>query len=340
MKAVEYRDVNDYKIIEIEEPSVNSLLNVKVRTEYCGICGSDIHKLLYEKPNSDYVKTSILGHEITGEIVEVSNNVKELKIGDKVVVEPLLYCNECEECKKGHIQFCKNLKSLGKDIQGGFAEYVIANEKQLHKIGVNTDLKLATLSDPYSVAIHTRNLINNHEQCKIAIIGDGIIGISVAELMRKRNIVTVFGKHQNRESILKKIDVKYKSVNDINNYYDYFDVVIEAVGGRQAKTLSEAIKLCRKKGKIIVTGVYDTNFKFDISLREAFYKELQIIGCNSFENNNGKSDFTTALEFLENESLIANDLISKTYDICDFDQAIEYIKDRSNNNCIKVMIKL
>lgn len=340
MKAVAYRDVNHYKMIDMSEPSINNLLDVKVKTKYCGICGSDIHKLLYEKPNSNYVKTPILGHEITGEIVEVSKEVKKLKVGDKVVIEPLLYCNECKECQKGHIQFCENLKSLGKDIQGGFAEYVIANEKQVHKIGAKTDLKLATLTDPYSVAVHTRNLINNHENCKIAIIGDGIIGLSVAELMQKKNQVTVFGRHQNREKILKKISVNYKSVNYINNFYQYFDVVVEAVGGRQSETLSEAIKLCKKKGEIIVTGVYDTNFKFDISLREAFYKELQIIGCNSFEKQKGKSDFEIALEFLENESLIANDLISKVYDIKEFSKAIEYIKSRGENNCIKVMIKL
>lgn len=200
-------------------------------------------------------------------------------------------------------------------------------------------MKVATLSDPYSVAIHIRNMINN-KYSRIAIIGDGIIGLACAELLSNNDEVIVFGKHRNRLDILNKINVKYLDIMKVYDYSNYFDVVIEAVGGRQYNTLENAINICEKKGKILIAGVYDNNFKFNISLRNAFYKELSIIGCNSFEKENNISEFKLALDFLSNKSKIADNLVSKIYEISEFNEAIEYIKDRKENNCIKVMIKM
>lgn len=345
MKAIIYNDVNNYNLMDdMEEPKMNNQLNVKIKVLYCGICGSDIHKLLFEKPNKDYVKTRVLGHEITGIVVDKMENVRNVQIGDRVVVEPLSYCNDCYMCKRGYIQFCENLKSLGKDFQGGFAEYLVTNEQQLHKISKNLDTRIATLSDPYSVSMHifkmVQKKVKNKENLKIAIIGDGIVGMSCAELLNQGNEVIVFGKHDNRADILKKIDVNYIDIKCIERYLDYFDLIIEAVGGRQSKTLDDAIKISHKKGIIFVAGVYDNNFKFDISLRNAFYKELSIMGCNSFEKEGNISDFKLALDYLSNDSIISKDLISKTYYISDFYEAIEYIKNRKMNECIKVMIKM
>ncbi len=175
---------------------------------------------------------------------------------------------------------------------------------------------------------------------KIGIIGDGIIAIACADFLSNRNQVTIIGKHDNRKSILSKINVNYVDTNIITEKVNYFDVVIETVGGRQSDTLEKAIKICKPKGEIIVVGVYDNNFKFDISLRESFYKELAIVGCNSFETINGISEFKYALDYLNNKSKIANELVSKTFEIDDFEDAIEYIKNRKQNNCIKIMIRM
>lgn len=341
MKAILYNGVNDYKYSNnVLEPIVNDFLNVKLKVEYCGICGSDIHKLLYEKPNKDYVKTNILGHEIVGTVIEIGNNVNKVRIGDKVVVEPLIYCNNCDMCKKGYIQFCSNIKSLGRDFQGGFAEYIVANEQQLYKTNKYNNLKKNALSDPYAVAIHIKNSIEQEKCLKVAIIGDGIIGMACADILCGSNEVVVFGKHNNRAEILNKINVKYFDINAAKEYKDYFDITIEAVGGRQAETLKDAIHITNKKCQIIVAGVYDNNFRFDISMRNAFYKELNIIGCNSFEKENNISEFGIALKYIQEKSKIADELISKTFNIKDFSKAVDYIKNRKANNCIKIMIKM
>ena len=86
--------------------------------------------------------------------------------------------------------------------------------------------------------------------------------------------------------------------------------------------------------------MYDNNFNFDISLRNAFYKELNIIGCNSFEKENNISEFKIALDFLTSKSKLADKLISKIFPITQFSEAVDYIKNRKENNCVKIMIKM
>ena len=338
MNAILYKDINDYYFSNsIEEPQISRDLNVKIKVNYCGICGSDIHKLLHERPDEKYVKTNILGHEVTGTVIETMPNVKKISVGDHVVIEPLLFCGKCKMCKNKHIQFCKELKSIGKDIAGGFSEYIIVNEQQIHKVEKEEDLLKSTLCDPYAVSMHIKNLCNNIVKKKIAIIGDGIIGLSTAELVKKKNNdVYLFGKHKNRNEILDKIDVNFINIVDVNKYLNQFDIVIETVGGRQNDTLVNSIKLCVPKGKIIIAGVFDKSFNFSLSLRESFYKELSIVGCNSFEKN----DFNKALNYLTNNSVISELMISKIYDISDFNDAIKYIKNRKENECIKIIIKV
>lgn len=344
MKAILYKDVNSYDCFDdIVEPNLTEELNVKIKVLYCGICGSDIHKLLHEKPNMGYVKTNILGHEMIGKVVDIGTiNRKDIEVGNIVSIEPILYCDNCYMCTNGYIQFCKNVKSLGRDIQGGFAEYIAVNEKQLYKIEdetTDTVVKRIALADPYSVAMHIKNIVDS-ENKRIGIIGDGIIGLATAELLSEKNDITVFGKHKNREEILNKINVVYYSIEDYSKFDNLFDVTIEAVGGRQNFTLITAIEITKPKGKIIVSGVFDNKFEFNIPLRQSFYKELNIVGCNSFEKSNGISDFKLAVDFLKNKTIIADDLISKTFKIDDFNLAIKYIQNRRENNCIKVLIEM
>lgn len=262
-------------------------------------------------------------------------NVNDIFVGDKVVVEPLLNCNECEMCQEGWIQFCENIQTIGKDIGGGFAEYIVVNEKQIHKVDNCLNIRKAALCDPYAVAMHIKNMAKNIKGGKIAVIGDGIIGISSAELLGNDNKVYVFGKHKNRKEILSKLNIEYQDVEKSSQYSNCFDVVIETVGGRQSDTLKDAINICKIKGKIIVAGVFDNSFLFNMNLRNSFYKEISIVGCNSFEKN----DFKCALEHIVDRSKIAEMLISKTFHLDEFNDAIKYIRNRKDNECIKVMIK-
>lgn len=341
MKAIIYEDVNSFKYCDYnDEPNVDGEMNIKLKVMYCGICGSDLHKLLYERPNFGYIKTKILGHELVGKVIDIGKcERKDIKIGDIVVVEPLLYCTKCEMCNEGRIQFCKNVKSLGRDFQGGFAEYITVNEKQVYRIDNDVDKRIITLSDPYSVSIHIKNIISETNK-KIGIIGDGVIGLATAEVLSENNEVILFGKHTNRKEILDELNINYYSIENCNEFKSYFDIVVEAVGGRQNSTLSQAICITKPKGKIIVSGVFDNKFEFNIPLRQSFYKELSIIGCNSFEKNNGVSDFKIAVDYLSSKSKIANKMISKVFKLEEFEKAIEYIKNRNENNCIKILIEM
>ena len=222
---------------------------------------------------------------------------------------------------------------MGRDFQGGFAEYIAVNERQVFKVEKDADKKIIALSDPYSVSIHIKNIINDKNK-KIAIIGDGIIGLATAEILSDNNDVILFGKHENRKDILREINANYYSIEKCNDFTNYFDIVVEAVGGRQNTTLKEAFNITKSKGKIIVSGVFDNKFEFNLPLRQSFYKELNIIGCNSFEKSNDVSDFERAVDYLTSQTKIANQLISKVFKIEDFEAAIEHIKNRKENRVL------
>lgn len=156
MKAAVYHGKKDVRIEEIEEPKVTKG-KVKVKVAWCGICGSDLHAYHHglgvafeEHPLSKRKVPLVLGHEFAGTVVEIGGGVTSLSVGDKVAVEPNLYCGACEYCRRGDYNLCKvsNAGFLGLADDGGFAEYVVADAKHFHKLPDDLPLDVGALVEP------------------------------------------------------------------------------------------------------------------------------------------------------------------------------------------------
>ncbi len=130
MKAGVVHAKNDIRYEEIEKP-VPQENEVLIKVKYTGICGSDIPRV-----NGDacHYYPNVLGHEFSGIVEQVGENVKSLKTGDRVAGVPLLPCMECEDCQKGNYSLCKNYKFVGSSKFGSFAEYVVVPEKNLRRV--------------------------------------------------------------------------------------------------------------------------------------------------------------------------------------------------------------
>lgn len=157
---------------DTEEPPV-SKGSVKIRVAYCGICGSDIPRVLEGKVHYYPI---ILGHEFSGIITAVGEGVSSCTIGDHVVGVPLIPCFDCKDCENGFYSLCSNYSFIGSRRNGAYAEYVIVPEKNVIPVPKKLDLKVAALIEPCTVARHAFNdiCVNNRD---VAIIGDGIIGL-------------------------------------------------------------------------------------------------------------------------------------------------------------------
>lgn len=185
------------------EPQIKYPGEVKIKVDYCGICGSDLHEYLdgpiffkgeYNEISGFKKKPQVMGHEMCGQIVEVGSDVKDVKVGDKVVVEATgtcldrhrfpnsPKCNErvCCGCKDGHSNACDYIAFAGLGFtDGGFGEYCVLGEK--HVIKYPTDIipdDVAALTEPLSVAWHAVRRSGLQEGEDALVIGAGPIGLS------------------------------------------------------------------------------------------------------------------------------------------------------------------
>lgn len=347
MKALIYRGVHQFGIEEISEPVISDPEWVKIKVKAAGLCGSDLHKLLYDEPKHGYLETQILGHEIAGEIVECGNSVTHYKIGDHVIVEPQIPCNNCSYCKRGNYHLCSDIKCIGRHLAGGFAEFVCCPQSNLFLLPENISFAEGAFIDSVAVAVHCFHLVKPpQERWKAGIIGDGPLGLICLQLANAfgANHVTLFGKHYHNLQVAanfgasKVIQISQIS-SEITKLRNSFDVVIEAVGGRQSETLQLCIDLVTFKGTIGVLGVYDFNFYGSLPLRQAFYKESRILGLNSYSIWGGKREFDIALESLEKRLVDVKPLITNLYPLSRFQDGLNAIKRKNETSVIKVIFE-
>lgn len=149
MKAAVYQGKDRVFIEEVE------VLDLKdgdalIKVEYAGICGTDMSIVSGRHPRAK--APLILGHELSGTVAKVKGK-GEIKEGDRVVVKPLIFCGKCYACKNGFKHICQNLKLIGIDVDGAFAEYVRVPLETVYKIPYNIPLELATLTEPLAAPI-------------------------------------------------------------------------------------------------------------------------------------------------------------------------------------------
>ena len=189
MKAVYVIDKEKTQVREIEKPIIKAD-EVLIKTKTAGICGSDLH--LFRGTHPFRHAPAILGHEISGDVVEVGSNVTKFKVGDRVTVEPQVGCNDCEMCAKGYVSLCGHKSVPGTpNWIGTFAEYFNAKEDIVYKLNDDVSYPVGSLTEPLAVAVHAVNHAQTKNGCMV-ILGGGTIG---------QMILTV-AKHKGFEKII------------------------------------------------------------------------------------------------------------------------------------------
>lgn len=326
--------------VQVQIPS-NDDNWIKIKVKSAGLCGSDLHKILHSWPTDEYMQTKILGHEIAGVVADAANE-SNFKIGDRVVVEPLIACDKCINCLNGNYQFCGKLICIGRNVAGGFADFVYAPEKNLYALPSNITFDEGAMTDLLAVVVHAFNLINQPKnKKKIAIIGDGPLGLLSIQLARVRGFheIVLYSKYERRRELAYKFGATNVVTELPAQYNNHFDIVVEAVGGRQSDTLATAINIASPKSQIIIMGVYDIGYVNDIPLRSSFYKELSIVGANSYSLFNGKREFEQALELIGNGSLDVKSIISHSLALEEFMTGLKMISDKRETNVIKMVFR-
>ncbi len=221
MKAlVKYgKGENDIELREISEP-IPQTNEVKVKVEATGICGTDLYGYSALKP------PVVLGHETAGVVVEVGEEVKNVKVGDRVTTETTAYiCGQCKFCQSKDYNLCIHRKGLGSAVNGAFAEYFVIRKESIHQIPTNIDFNSASLFEPLSCATHAvteqANLLP-HET--VLVLGPGSLGLLTAQIAKSlgaRVIICGIEGDEKRLSTAKKIGIDQIfniRKKDIKNY--------------------------------------------------------------------------------------------------------------------------
>ncbi|KGR84359.1 2,3-butanediol dehydrogenase [Lysinibacillus odysseyi] len=268
MKAAKIYGARDIRIEEAELPSLEKGM-VKVKVEYAGICGSDMHEYL---AGIYPVRTQpVLGHEFSGVVVEVGDEVTNAKVGDRVAVEPLIPCGKCDNCQRGFVNLCTNRQGYGYSISGGFAEYAVVKQENVFHLPENMSLELGALVEPTAVAVHAVRQSQLKLGDSAAIFGAGPIGLLLVQAVKAAGaseIYVVEVAEERRQKalelgathVINPIDtdtvafIREKSNGGVNVAYD--------AAGVQA-TFTSGVSVVRPGGEFKIVSVWEKPVNFD-----------------------------------------------------------------------------
>lgn len=181
MKEVVITGPKQYEIREVPVPKPGDG-EVLIQMKAAGVCGSDVHQFLGENPNAVFPR--VPGHENAGVIVAVGKDVKNIKVGDHVVVDLVVACGECPQCKKGRRNVCRTVKACGSAIDGGWREYFAVPEHEVYLLPQDMPFKDAALIEPFAIGGHctTRAGIQGGES--VLVLGSGTIGAVILQTLK------------------------------------------------------------------------------------------------------------------------------------------------------------
>lgn len=269
MKAIKLVDLRKLEILDIPKPEIVNSDDVLIKIKSAGICGSDVHYYNTGRIGSMIVEYPFtLGHECSGIVEDMGSEVKKIKIGDKVAIDPAITCGECDQCVMGRENTCRSLKFLGcpGQAEGSFSEHIVMPETSLCKVPDTMSFEQAVLSEPLCIGSYAVRISRQKEHQNIAILGLGPIGLSVLIFSKLKNPENIFGTDliNERLDVGEKLNINYRFnpknediVENINTIcQDGIDIVFECAG--EQETLDQAIDILRPGGKLIMIGIPQT----------------------------------------------------------------------------------
>jgi len=314
---------------------------VKIKVAYTGICGTDIHTFTGQYKNSQ--TPVVLGHEFSGIVVEVGEDVTKVKVGDKVTSETtFVTCGECDYCLEKDYNLCAHRKGIGTQINGSFAEYVISREESVHVLPDAVDLKAAALTEPLACCVHAaleKTVVKKED--KVLIFGPGPIGLLQAQVVKAQGAFVILAgitKDQKRLELAKSlgidvtVDIQNESLEEIVLTYTKgygVDKLFECSGAVQA--LNQGLPLVKKKGTFVQVGIFSEKLNL-LDQESIIQREITYIGTRSQK----PSSWHIALKLLEEKKINTEKMITKIVPLDYWRQGFEAVL---SGNEIKVLVQ-
>ena len=300
----------------------------------CGICGSDLH--MTEDPTFGLAGGEVIGHEFSGEVLEVGPDVTGLKPGDLVAAAPLKGCGQCAACRAGEPAWCENGMEL---IGGGYAEYAALAGRQLRKLPWGISLADGALAEPLAVALHGVMRSGMKPGDRVLVVGAGAIGLAVVYWARRMGAGSIVAAdlhaHQRDRAeelgasgfVVSRPDMAERVAAACGGAPD---IVFECVG--KVGLIDHCIDLVRPRGTVCVLGLCTGTDKLD-SFR-AISKEVNVVMSVFFNMH----EFATSIDALDSGRYAPQHLVSDVVTLTEAPSAFEALRHRTTQ--CKVLIDM
>lgn len=318
---------------EIPEPKIVDNNQVKIKIKSVGVCGSDVHYWEHGKIGSFIVeKPMILGHEVSGEIVEVGGDVKNFSTGDLVVIEPGKSCGKCELCKTGRYNLCPYMAFYATPpFDGALREYVTFESDYVFKVPENVESEVATLVEPLAVGTFSSNKAGIKLGDKIIVFGAGVIGICcmIAAFESGAQEVYIVDIRDDRLDLALSLGATgvYNAKRD-ELPEQYFNVAYECTGVKDS--LIHAVKILKPGSTVISIGLGAESMQ-ETPIVEMIFKEIRLLPAFRYANV-----FPASLKIIQKHINKFEKLITHKYNFKETEKA--FVTARDNQTAVKVII--
>ncbi|MFW9929039.1 MAG: zinc-dependent alcohol dehydrogenase family protein, partial [Candidatus Thorarchaeota archaeon] len=293
MKAARFIGPGSIEVREedIPAPTSDELL---IQVKSAGLCGTDLH--IFDGSNTGLVTPgTVLGHEFAGIVAEIGKGVKGFEKGDRVAIEPNLFCGHCYYCRTARKHFCENWSAIGLSRDGGFQEYCAIPASAAYKFSETINFPTAALFEPLSCVLHGLERSKLKAGESVLLQGAGGIGQLFLKILSKMglNDIIVSDIDSDKLAIAKSngathiINVQQEDlihfVHKITNGYGV-NVMIDAAG--LTSTITDSLSLLENTGRVLIFGVPSEKQKAEIVPYQIYKKEIEIIGSytNPYSN--------------------------------------------------------
>lgn len=308
---------------------------VLVRITHTGLCGTDLKIFTGAIPVRHPL---IMGHEVAG--VVAGGDTGSLSVGDRVIIDPVLFCGTCFHCRAGQTNLCPNGKLIGRDTDGGFAEYASVPASQLFRLPDSIDNRTAPLIQVATTCLHAQRQTPLFLGESVAVAGLGVSGQLHVQLAKARGAGVVIGI--SRSAFKSEMARELGADVTVEPGKGAIDRVREMTGGRGAdlvieatgvmSALADAIRMARPGGRILMFGISSAT-EGALPFYDLYFKELTLINGRAAK----PEDFTGMIELLDQGAVRLEPLVTHRMSLGDLEEAIRMVGD-SEDRRLKIIL--
>jgi 2-desacetyl-2-hydroxyethyl bacteriochlorophyllide A dehydrogenase len=319
MRAIVLDRPGEFRVADVPDPAPRAG-QIVVQVEACGVCGTDIHIMDGEFPPTPYPITP--GHEFAGTVAAIAPDVTlGLALGDRVAVDPSLYCGYCRRCRSGRDNLCENWAAIGDTVDGAFAEYVAVPAVNAHKLPAQLDGQQGAMVEPLACAVHGLRRLGPVFGDPVLLVGAGTMGLLLLQLLLHAGAgpVTVVDRVGERLEVARKLGAARTATDLSSLEAERFEVAVDATGA--APAIEGAASLLDRGGRLLVFGVSAADALIKVSPFRVYNDEITITGSMAILRS-----FAPAAELLASGTVDVRPLLSPPLPLADFGAALSRVR--------------